>query len=166
MALTALAPFAGWLAATPVSMAIGSQAWITPAVQCVHILAIATVMSGMLMLNMRLLGAVGRQESLARFARRYLDWIWPALLVLLLSGAVLVVGEPKRELENQVFLLKMALVCAAAALTLTVQWPLGRDGAFWDAGGRRRLAQAIAVVCIAIWVAIVFSGRWIAYTQE
>ena len=161
-----LRPLVNWLAATPMSLAIGEHAWVTPAVQCAHILAIAAVMACMMLMNLRLLGAFGGDEGIASFTRRYGRWVWPALLILLLSGSVLIVGEPRRSLENKVFLTKMALVAAASALTLTLQRPLARDAAYWDRGGRQRLAQAIALVSILIWVAIVFAGRWIAYTQE
>ncbi len=166
MGLEVLRPIVTWLAATPMSVAIGNNAWVTPAVQCAHILAIAAVMACMMMTNLRVLGAVGREEGLASFTRRYGTWVWPALLILLLSGSVLIVGEPRRSLENKVFVTKMALVATAALLTLAVQWPLKRDTAFWDKGARLRLAQAIALISILVWVAIVFAGRWIAYTQE
>ncbi len=166
MTLHGLDPLVSWLAATPMSIAIGSANWITPAVQCAHIVAIAAVMACMMMTNLRFLGVVGGEDSLASFTRRYGVWIWPALLVLLASGSVLIVGEPRRSLENSTFVLKMALVTVAALLTLAIQAPLGRDAAFWDRTGRRRLAQAIALASILVWVAIVFAGRWIAYTQE
>ena len=164
--LDVLAPLVRWLAATPMSTAIGNAAWVTPTVQCAHILAIAAVMACMMMMNLRLLGAFGREEGVASFTRRYGTWVWPALLVLLLSGSVLIVGEPRRSLENKIFLTKMALVATASVLTLALQWPLARDAAFWDRGARQRVAQAIALISILVWVAIVFAGRWIAYTQE
>ena len=166
MGLHGLDPLVSWLAATPLSVAIGSVNWLTPAVQCVHIVAIAALMACMTMSNLRVLGVVGREDSLAGFTRRYGAWIWPALLVLLVSGSVLVVGEPRRELQNKIFVTKMALVAAAAAMTLALQLPLRRDQAFWDGAGRVRLSQAIALASILAWVAIIFAGRWIAYTQE
>lgn len=166
MAFDVLAPLIKWLAATPMSTTIGNTPWITPAVQCAHILAISAVMACMMMVNLRLLGAVGRDEAVASVSRRYGTWVWPALAVLLLSGSVLIVGEPRRSLENKIFLAKMTLVATAAILTFVLQRPLGRDAAFWDRGGRQRLAQAIAAISILLWVAIVFAGRWIAYTQE
>ncbi|MEI9889288.1 MAG: hypothetical protein WDN45_00365 [Caulobacteraceae bacterium] len=39
--------FSRWLAATRMSLAIGEIRWITPSVQCVHILAIATTLACM-----------------------------------------------------------------------------------------------------------------------
>ena len=158
--------FARWLAATHVSLAIGQFSWITPSVQCVHILAIAATLGCMSMLNLRILGVVGRDESLASVSHRYARWLWPTLVILLLTGSVLIIGEPRRSLENVVFATKMILVICVSLITFAVTQPLRKDRAFWDAGARHRLAQALAVVSLCLWAAIVFAGRWIAYAQD
>ncbi len=163
--LEGLTPFTKWLATSPVSQGIGERAWITPAVQCVHILAIAVVMSGMLMLDLRLLRAVSRDQSVASVSRRYMPWVWWSLLVLLVTGSSLIVGEPRRSLQNAVFALKMALVLAAAALALVVQSPLSREEDYWEKPRRRLAARGIAAVSMIIWMCIIFAGRWIAYAQ-
>jgi hypothetical protein len=158
--------FARWLAATRMSLAIGQVRWITPSVQCVHILAIAGTLACMVMLNLRVLGVVGREEPLASVSHRYGRWLWPILLVLFLTGSVLIVGEPRRSLENVVFGAKMALVIAVSIITFGVTQPLKRDVGFWEHGARHRLAQVLAVVSLCLWAAIVFAGRWIAYAQD
>src|SRR6266702_3168429 len=95
--------FCDWISATPISQTLQSVTWIIPVVQSVHILAIAVVMSSVLLVNLRLVGVLAHGDKLSTLTRRYLPWIWAALLVLLISGLTLVVGEPKRELLNPVF---------------------------------------------------------------
>jgi len=155
-----------WLAATGASKAIGDHAWVTPTVQTVHILAIALIMSAILMTNLRALGALGRDEPLSRFSDRYGPWIWAALAVLAASGATLIVGEPRRSLENPVFLLKMGMLAVALTATLAILLPLRRDREFWLAGGRAAVLKGLAGSSLAVWVAIVFAGRWIAYAAS
>ena len=164
-ALDSLTPFVNWLAHTRVSQTIGDIAWLTPAVQSVHILAIAVVMSGVLMLDLRLLSVLGRDQTTAQFAGRYLPWVWWSLLILLATGAILIVSEPKRSLENPVFVLKMGLLLIASALALLVQQTLHRDQLYWEAPARRLAARAVALSSLAVWACIVFAGRWIAYSQ-
>jgi uncharacterized membrane-anchored protein len=166
MALEVLAPLTTWIADTPASKLIGAFHWITPAVQCVHILAIAVVMSAILMMDLRLLGAAGRDDTMQMSARRYLPWVWWSLLVLFATGATLIVGEPKRSLRNPIFVTKMALLLVAVALTALTQAPFGHDAGFWQAPRRRFAAKALAVASMICWVCIVFAGRWIAYAQE
>ncbi|MDB5863227.1 MAG: hypothetical protein JWO70_1033 [Betaproteobacteria bacterium] len=153
-----------WLERTPMNEAIQTVHWIVPAVQTVHILAIAAVMSSMLMINLRLVGAIGRDQPLRPYSARFLPVIWWALPVLLATGIVMIVGEPVRSLENTVFQVKMLLVISAMAITLLYQVPLNREPAYWTLTGVRRAASvALALVSMTIWIAIVFAGRWIAY---
>jgi len=164
MRTKALHDFSVWLEHTPVSQTIQTIDWIVPAVQTVHILAIAAVMASVLMVNLRLARVPGREQGLQRYSARFVRVIWWALPVLLASGTVMVIGEPGRSLENDVFQLKMCLVLSVVAVTLAFRYPLARDATFWDAtAGRRIAAVAVAVGSLALWTSIVFAGRWIAY---
>lgn len=153
--------FCNWLSNTSFSMVIQDQLWIIPAVQTVHILAIATVMASIVMVDFRLLGVVGRSQPLPDVAHRYLPWVWGAVVVLACSGSLLVVGEPGRELLSQVFWAKMILLACALTVTGTFQVVLNRRTEFWER--RRLLGGATAVVSLLLFVAIVAAGRWIAY---
>jgi hypothetical protein len=166
MALQSLDSFCTWLAATSFSQVLQTVEWIIPAVQTVHILAVAAVVTSALMLDLRLLGIRGMEQSVAAIARRFLPFIWWPLPVLLATGTLLIIAEPARSLENPVFILKMGLLVAVAGITLACQIPLRRDEAFWELStARRRAAQIIAVASIPLWVAIICAGRWIAYVQ-
>jgi hypothetical protein len=164
--LNSLDSFCKWLAATPLSETIQTVEWIIPAVQTVHILAVAAVMSSVLMIDLRLLGLGARALSIESTAKRFLPFIWWPLPVLLATGATLIIAEPSRALQNPVFVLKMGLLIAAMIVTLSCQIPLRRDAAFWDRNAsRRRVAALIAIASLPLWVGIVFAGRWIAYVQ-
>ena len=166
MTLHSLDAFCNWLGATNASQTFQTVSWIVPAVQTVHILAVATVVTSALMINLRLLGVRGTEQPLAAVTRRFLPFIWWPLPILLLTGTILITAEPARSLENPVFLLKMGLVLAAAGVTLACQIPLRGNPEFWEVSQmRRRAGQLIAVASIPLWVAIVCAGRWIAYVQ-
>jgi hypothetical protein len=139
--------FCAWLEQTPLSQAIQNTGWVVPAVQTIHILAIAAVMSSVLMLDLRVLGIVGRDQPLARVTGRFRPVIWWTLPLLLATGIVMIVGEPARSLANPVFQLKMLLLLAAIAATTAL-----REG-----------SRIIAILSLLLWVGIVFAGRWIAY---
>ena len=53
MTLQSLDPFCNWLAATPFSQVLQTVGWIVPAVQTVHILAVAAVVEFGLLIAIR-----------------------------------------------------------------------------------------------------------------
>lgn len=155
--------FCDWLAGTPPSLFIQTTSWIIPAVQTVHILSIGIVISTALV-HLNTLGLAMRGYTSAMLSARFFPWLYWAVGVLLVSGAILVVAEPARSLPKGIFQLKMLLVIVGVALTMLYQLPLRKEPAHWDATPARRLnARVIAVVSLVIWSCIVFAGRWIAY---
>ncbi len=160
---SSLQHFVDWLSQTPLSQTIQSVSWIIPTVQTIHILAIAGVIGSMVLLDLRVLGIAARTQSLSSVSHRLLPWVWCALIVLLLSGSVLITGEPGRSLVNLIFQVKMALVLLAAVLTFFLQRSLNATAATAEAYHAPASAKAIAAISLVVWVTIVFAGRWIAY---
>ena len=156
--------FCTWLAATPLSQHIQDAFWVIPSVQIVHIVSIAIVMTSMAMLDLRLVGVAGRRQSLVDMAHRFLPWVWTALVVLLCSGTILIIGEPGRDLLNTVFWIKMSLLATALVLTWTFQHMLQRSKTFWDRN--RTAAVLLGSVSLVIWMGIIGAGRWIAYVEH
>jgi len=155
-----------WLAATPLSHTIQTNGWVIPTLQTIHILSVAVLFSSAILVDLRFYRALQRDVPLADVARRFLPTIWPVLLILLITGSLLIIGEPRRSLLNNTFYLKMALLAVAVLLTLALQWSLRVAPEFWERDRRRRIAgQLAATVSILVWCGILFAGRWIAYTQ-
>jgi hypothetical protein len=162
----ALSEFSKWLAATSLSHIIQTTKWVIPALQTIHILSVAVVFSSAVLVDLRLWRLLNRDVPLPEVARRFLPTIWPVLLVLLITGSLLIIGEPKRSLLNSAFYLKMALLAVAIVLTAWLQWSLSSSPDFWDKNrGRRMAGQLAATLSILVWCGILFAGRWIAYTQ-
>ena len=162
----ALSEFSKWLAGTSLSHVIQTTKWVIPTLQTVHILSVAMVFSSAILVDLRLWRLLNRDVPLPEVARRFLPMIWPVLLVLLITGSLLIIGEPKRSLLNSTFYLKMALLAVAIVLTAWLQWSLSSSPNFWDKNrGRRMAGQLTATLSILVWCGILFAGRWIAYTQ-
>src|SRR5262245_23610923 len=76
---------------------------IIPISQTVHILGIAIVMIAVGMLNLKLLGIPVARHSFADLSAQWMPWVWAALAVLFVTGAVQTIAEPTRELMNHTF---------------------------------------------------------------
>jgi uncharacterized membrane protein SirB2 len=159
-----LAEFCTWLDQTALSQAIQiHSSWVVPAVQTIHILAIALVMGSVLMIDLRLVGVVGRAQPVEKVFARFLPFVWWPLLILLASGAIMIIGEPARSLRNPVFQIKVVLILAAVAVTFAIVRASRSQAAGETARAPRLPVRLLAVLSLAIWVGIICAGRWIAY---
>ena len=158
--------FCRWLQGSRLSLVISDHFWAIPVLQTIHILAIALVISSAFLINLRLVGAIGGEQSADELSRRFLPFIWWPLPVLLVTGALLISAEPARSLENPSFAIKMALLVTAVSLTTLYQRKFAGHPGYWQSTPRRRVAsRLLGVAAIATWTGIVLAGRWIAYTQ-
>jgi len=156
--------FCDWLVNTWFSHLFADNIWTIAVMQTIHILCVAIVMISVAVFNMRILGLAGRNQSVAALAQQYMPWIWKALIVLIITGTLLVVAEPARELMNVTFRVKMLLLAIVAFITFYYTKKLRSDAHYWDVGGRHRsLAVTLASVSMVFWVGIVVCGRLIAY---
>jgi len=161
-----LSALSKWLAATSLRHTIQSVGWIIPTLQTIHILCVAVVFSSAVLVDFRIYRLFERDVPLAEISRRFLRAIWPVLLVLLVTGSLLIIGEPRRSLLNSTFYIKMSLLLAAVLLTAALQGSVAASPGFWEKDrGRRMAGKALATLSIVIWCGILFAGRWIAYTQ-
>jgi hypothetical protein len=156
--------FSDWLAATALSHLFAGLSWFVPVVQTAHILSIAVVVTTLGMLDFRLLRLSRRGPPLSTMAGNFIPWTWRALGVLLVSGILLIITEPARELMNDAFRLKMLLVLLLVLLTFACQKATATDPGYWTASpGRRRLGGALGAASLVLCVSIVAAGRLIAY---
>jgi hypothetical protein len=156
----ALEGFAERLARTPASAALVDHFWVVPSLQSIHIIAVAFVLTGTVVLTGRAWNLLGAEWSTMRWGRRLLPGMWGALAVLLVTGSMLVLAEPTRELPNWSFRLKMALLLFAVPLT----WWLARRIRRERASRVGPATKAIGALLVLLWLAIIAAARWIGYT--
>lgn len=156
--------FCDWLSRTSVSVAFQSATWFVPAVQTVHIICIAILLTSVYVVSFRLIGLTRAGQPLAAVIARSTPWVWTSLCVLLATGILLTITEPSRELLNWVFRVKMLMVTALAAILLAVQIRTRGHPEYWiESTARRLTARALGIAAVIIGAGIVTAGRWIAY---
>ena len=146
---SAIREFAEWLSHTSPSILIQTHnASVIPTIQSIHIIAIGVVLTSVLMIDLRILGWAGHDQTLRETTDRFGPWLSWALLVQLITGISMVVGEPVRALLSFSFWLKMSLVVVGALIQTLVN---------------RRSVKWLTIVTLLMWVGIVILGRLIAY---
>jgi hypothetical protein len=182
--------FAQWLQATSVSETFQAIDWFIPLLQSIHIVTIGVVFVSSLMIALRVLGRMRTDEPFAAVWSRFAPWMWWGLLVMAVTGAFLIVGEPVREFTALSFWLKMTLLAivvagtalfgrafrpaaSAAGTQRAANDELAASGAAPDPSlvpaatpEFSVAAKAAVVTFIVLWLAVIFLGRAIAYDVE
>lgn len=153
--------FIDGLAATGLSQWLQSTAWAIPAVQSMHILAIGAVTAASWIVCLRVFGVMRSPEPLSDAIAASFGWIYAGTVALLVSGALLVIAEPRDILPNRIFQLKMVgLLFALALLQLYSRYLRANS----TSAGMSRRSRALAAASLVLFLAIAVAGRWIAYS--
>jgi hypothetical protein len=161
---TQMPVFALNLQKTAVSNFIAMTHFVIPLLQTIHIFAVSMLFTGFLMMTGRIFMTANKSRTLAQTLDRFMPWVWWCLLVLLITGVLMAVGEPPRDLTNPAFWTKMVFVPVTALLTLWFQTSMRHHIVVWDTPrGGPGAVKAASVGFILLWLVIMALGRWIAY---
>jgi hypothetical protein len=138
--------------------AIKESLWLFPAIEAVHLLALALLGGALLMLDLRLLGVGLTLLPTSAVERGARPWLIAALMTMVTSGVLIGISEALKLYDKQAFWVKMAALLAAVIFTFAVKLPQARR----DVTGRR--AQALGTVSIALWLTVALAGRWIGFS--
>ena len=157
--------FADWLSQTYLSNLIQTHnSWVIPTIQSIHIVGIGVVLASVFMVDLRILGWAGMDQTLRQTTKRFGPWLTGALCLLLATGILMVIGEPVRELVTFSFWLKMSLLVVGTIVAAVFQISVRKHEEHWEeAAGNRTSIKGFAILTFLIWVAIVILGRLIAY---
>jgi hypothetical protein len=157
--------FAEWLSTTSPSVFIQDHnAWIIPLIQSVHIVGIAVVFGSVFLLDLRILGWAGMDQTLRQTTNRYGPWLTGSLCLLLVTGVLMIVGEPVRELVSFSFWMKMILLAIGTLIVTIFRISLRKHEQTWEESlVNRGSIKSLAVLTFLLWACIIVLGRLIAY---
>jgi hypothetical protein len=157
--------FAEWLSTTFPSLFIQNHnSWVIPTIQSIHIIGIGVLMGSVLMVDLRILGWAGMDQTLRQTTSRFAPWVTGALCLQLATGLLMVIGEPVRELVTFSFWLKMFFVVIGTLIAIIFQVSIRKHKQRWEETLlNRRSIKWLAIVTFLIWVCIIILGRLIAY---
>jgi hypothetical protein len=137
-----------------------------PLIETVHVIAISLVVGSISILDLRLLGVASLGRPVGRLTQGILPLTWGAFVVAALSGSLLFISHAGKYLENQYFLIKLALIAAAGLNMAVFHLITGKNLHQWENNPlpplRARFAGGLSLL---FWVSIVACGRWIGFTM-
>jgi hypothetical protein len=133
-----------------------------------HSIGMAMVVGVCLVLSLRLFGYFNMLPLQAAF--RLMPLAWWGFLVNLLSGIILFIGQPRRELLTITFDLKIIMIVLACITMLMMQRAIRNVEVVANADGTAvevvpDAARTMALMANLFWLGAIISGRLIGYTQ-
>ena len=161
----ALTPVWTALENTPFAVAIAGGV-LFPWIESVHVLAAATVVGTIAMVDLRLLGFRAQERGVRRLISEVLPYTWIAFAVALVSGFLLFSSSATTYAVNPFFQFKVGVLALAGANMAYFHLLPYRSINLWDElthpPPRAKIAGALSLCC---WVVVVACGRWIGFSQ-
>jgi hypothetical protein len=150
------------LDALPLVIALRDSPGLATAVRMAHMLGFATLAGTVIAFDLRVLG-VARHVSVRAFSRRLLPWTFAAVVVIVPTGSLLFLSKAGDLIASRLFVLKMALIAAAAINAMIFRTGPYQGVKDWDVGVAAPLAaRASVALSIALWVAVIVCGKVLA----
>jgi hypothetical protein len=135
--------------------ALKANAFAYPALEVVHIVAIAMVFGTLWIVDLRILGRM-QTLPLARVVAHVLPWTLLGFALAAASGLTMFAMRAGDLISNTAFIVKICLLFVAGtnAAILHSRGPIDERSSF---------TKVQALLSIVVWIAIITCGRWIAY---
>lgn len=155
-----------WLEDSKLAVTIAESEWLFPTIETVHVLALSMVFGSIAMLDLRLLGLANLNRGVKRLSDEILPWTWSAFVIAAISGALMFVSAATKYFDNIPFRIKIALLALAGLNMAVFQLTGYRSVATWgDNVKTSRAARIAAGLSMALWIGVVFAGRWVGFVD-
>ena len=150
--------------ALPFARMMRESLWAYPIVETIHIVGFAILVGSVVVFDLRVLG-LSKNLSVRELSRHLLQWSLGSLVLIVPTGFLMFSAHAMDFLGSRTFQLKMALLMAAGINAVIFRTGPYQTVAHWDVATRAPVAAQLSVAAsIAIWIAIIACGRFLAYT--
>jgi len=153
-------PFFQWASDLWVAEWIRRSIWIFPALETVHIVALAVLFGAIVFVDLQLLGVLRRDTPVSDLAEELRPWTFCSLVVILTTGAMLFTSEATKLYVSVPFQVKVVMLFLAIVFHYTIHRKVTGAG---GPGIRPILGKLTAVVSMLLWLSVGFAGRAIGF---
>jgi uncharacterized membrane protein len=147
--------FCRWLQENSLIALINGTAWTAATLEIVHYFSMFILVGSMVIVDLRIIGLVGRRLHATQLADWLLPWMWISLAFNFLSGFLMFAGSAPSYYNNSIFYDKMTIILLAVAANILVQQKIRK----WDLlPAIPAWAKLLAVVSIGLWVGAIIAG--------
>jgi hypothetical protein len=143
--------FSTWLRESP-------SVWAYPTILTLHTFGLGVLVGANWMVDLRVLG-FARAIPLGVLTRAF-PIMWAGFGLNAATGVLLFVADPTKA-TTTIFMWKLALIAVGVMLMMALKRKLYGRGLDMDRASAA--VKAMATVSLAIWIAAIATGRWMAY---
>lgn len=163
--MSLLQPVVDKIGSLPLSRAIAESAYLFPAFESAHVLALGIVFGSIAAVDLRLLNLRLTDQSVMSLTNRLLPFTWIAFVGAVITGVLMFIADPGRYLENLPFQLKFLLLALAGVNMAINHFFVSRNMEQWGQPGHSTSAAKISGgISLLLWTLIIFAGRWIGFS--
>ncbi|MGA9882688.1 MAG: DUF6644 family protein [Candidatus Acidiferrales bacterium] len=153
-----------WLTDTPISTALREDPYPYPVLGTIHVLSIALFGGMIAMGNLRVLGYAMGDVPVSQVIDQFRPWKWTGFAILAVSGLLLTLSEPIDCYNSVFFWISLVLLALVGFNAWIFHSGIYRRVADWDTSAiAPPPARRWAWISLALWIALVFAGRLIAF---
>jgi len=144
-----------WLQDNSLIALINGTAWTAAALEIVHYFSMFILVGSMWIVDLRVLGLVGRRQDATQLAERLFPWMWISLFFNFLSGFLMFAGSAISYYRNDVFYDKVAVILLAIVASIIVQLRVRK----WaQQPAMPTPAKLVALISIGLWIGAIIAG--------
>ena len=148
----------------PSSIAIRESIYFYPGLLTTHVIGMCVFAGLVIMMDLRLLGVGSSKTPLSQVQARLFPWQMVGMTISVVTGLMLVYGQPMRFYPNVFFWIKSVMMALAGVNALAFHLGTYRSIGRWDTAATTPLgARLSGAFSLALWSLVVMSGRLIAY---
>jgi hypothetical protein len=138
-----------------------------PWIESIHVLMATTVVGTIAIVDLRLMGYASHRRGARRLILDLLPYTWAAFALAVTTGSLLFTSNALGYASNTQFVSKMIVLALAGINMAIFHVTAYRRIGEWDDSLPTPLGARIAgATSLALWIVVVFLGRWIGFTMQ
>ena len=157
-------PIFAWIESSALSEWIRGECLCAfPTIITIHTICMGLLAGGSSAIDLRILGfapGIPLERTLG-----FLPVLWVAFAVNAVTGTILLIAYPTKQLTNPVFYVKVALIAFAVWLFYRVGKEITHSTEV-EQKSMSAKAKVLALASLASWIALIIAGRLLQYTHK
>jgi hypothetical protein len=148
-----------------VGTAVREGATAFPWIESIHVLALATVLGTIAIVDLRLIGYPAHRRGARQLIKDMLPFTWVAFVLAVITGVLLFTSNALSYWDSNPFRWKMIALLLAGLNMAVFHLTAYRRIAEWDdALPPPATARIAGLTSLGLWILVAFLGRWIGFS--